>query len=134
MTIDRPLLVLGGFSIALLLLVLASVRREHIRVEYSVSWLVAASVLMLVSFNRTLVVWLARMMGIEYPPLVVIVIMFGAFLLVLFRLSRRISELKDNNIALAQRLAILEYQYKSGHEEQHQTSEAEAEIRDRHGS
>ena len=134
MTIDRPLLVLGGFSIALLLLVLASVRREHIRVEYSVSWLVAASVLMLVSFNRTLVVWLAQMMGIEYPPLVVIVIMFGAFLLVLFRLSRRISELKDNNIALAQRLAILEYQYKSSHEEQHQTSEAEAEIRDRHGS
>ena len=31
--------------------------------------------------------------------------------------------MKDNNIALAQRLAILEYQYKSTHEEQHQDSE-----------
>jgi hypothetical protein len=121
---DRPLLVLGGFSIVLLLLVLSSVRREHIRVEYSVSWLVAAAILMLVSFNRRLVLWLADAMGIAYPPLVVIVFMFGVFLVVLFRFSLRISELKDNNIALAQRLAILEYQYKSTHEEYHQDSKA----------
>lgn len=119
---DRPLLVLGGFSILLLLLVLASVRREHIRVEYSVSWLVAASLLIFVSFNRAFVVWLADVMGIAYPPFVVIMVMFGVFLVVLFRFSLRISELKDNNIALAQRLAILEYHYKSSHEEQHQDS------------
>jgi hypothetical protein len=122
---DRPLYVLGGFSLVLLVLVLGSVRREHIRVEYSVSWLVAATVLMLVSFNRALVDWLAQAIGIEYPPLVVIVFMFGVFLVVLYRFSLRISELKDNNIALAQRLAILEYQYKSTHEEQqHQDSRA----------
>jgi hypothetical protein len=120
---DRPLLVLGGFSVVLLLLILTSVRREHIRVEYSVSWLVAAAMLMVVSFSRPIVVWLADIMGITYPPLVVIVFMFGVFLVVLFRFSLRISELKDNNIALAQRLAILEYQYKSSHEEQQQDSE-----------
>jgi hypothetical protein len=49
-------------------------------------------------------------MGITYPPLVVIVFMFGVFLVVLYRFSLRISQLKDNNNALAQRLAILEYQ------------------------
>ena len=119
---DRPLLVLGGFSVVLFLLILTSVRREHIRVEYSVSWLIAATILMIVSFSRTLVIWLADMMGIQYPPLVVIVFMFGVFLVVLYRFSLRISELKDNNIALAQRLAILEYQYKSSHEEQYQDS------------
>lgn len=116
---DRMLLVLGGFSVVLVILVLASVRREHIRVEYSVSWLVAATVLMIVSFNRRLVEWLAHVMDIAYPPLVVIVMMFGVFLVVLYRFSLRISELKDNNIALAQKLAILEYQHKSIHEEQH---------------
>jgi hypothetical protein len=117
---DRPLLVLGGFSVLLFVLVLTSVRREHIRVEYSVSWLVAATILILVSFNRGLVLWLADMMGIAEPPMVILVFMFGVFLVVLYRFSLRISELKDNNIALAQRLAILEYQYKSTHEEQHQ--------------
>ena len=117
---DRPLLVLGGFSVAIVLLVLSSVRREHIRVEYSVSWLAAGAILMFVSFNRTAILWLADVMGIAYPPMVIIMFMFGVFLVVLFRFSLRISELKDNNIALAQRLAILEYHYKSTHEEQHQ--------------
>ena len=119
---DRMLMVLGGFSAVLVILVLASVRREHIRVEYSVSWLAAATLLMVVSFNRGLVDWMAAALEIDYPPLVVIVLMFGVFLVVLYRFSLRISELKDNNIALAQKLAILEYQHKSLHEERHQHS------------
>ncbi len=61
---DRPLLVLGGFSVLLFVLVLMAVRREHIRVEYSVSWLVAATILIFVSFNRGSVLWLAEVMGI----------------------------------------------------------------------
>ena len=120
---DRLLLLIGGFSVLLVVLVLGSVRREHIRVEYSVSWLVAATVLMIVSFNRGLVDWMAELLQIEYPPLVVIVLMFGVFLVVLYRFSLRISELKDNNIALAQKLAILEYRHKSIHEKQHQHPE-----------
>jgi flagellar biosynthesis/type III secretory pathway M-ring protein FliF/YscJ len=43
---DRMLNVMTVFSILLLGLVLASVRRAHIRVEYSVSWLAAALVLL----------------------------------------------------------------------------------------
>lgn len=120
---DRLLLVIGGFSALLVVLVLSSVRREHIRVEYSVSWLVAATVLMIVSFNRRLVEWLSDTMGVDSPPLAVMVFLVGVFLVVLYRFSLRISELKDNNIALAQKLAILEYQYKSTHEEQRQTNE-----------
>ena len=122
---DRLLVVLGVFSGALVVAVLGSVRREHIRVEYSVSWLVAATVLMFVSFNRALVDWIASALQIEYPPLVVIVLMLGVFLVVLYRLSLRISELKDNNMALAQKLAILEYRHKSLHEEQRTNTETQ---------
>ena len=64
---DRLLLVIGGFSLVLVVLVLTSVRREHIRVEYSVSWLVAAALLMLVSFNPGLVHWMAEVLQIAYP-------------------------------------------------------------------
>ena len=41
--------VMTGFSILLMGLVLASVRREHIRAEYSVSWLVAGVTLLILS-------------------------------------------------------------------------------------
>ena len=78
---DRLLLVLADSASLLLLLVLLSVRREHIRVEYSVSWLVAAerSDVGLVQ-PHAFCHGSRGMMGIEYPPLVVIVFMFGAFL------------------------------------------------------
>ncbi len=43
---DRLLNVLAVLSLAMIMTVLASVRRAHIRVEYSVSWLVAALALL----------------------------------------------------------------------------------------
>jgi hypothetical protein len=114
---DRLLTVLALFSVTVIVLVLASVRRAHIRVEYSVSWLTAAVLLLIVSLNPDFIRWLATHIGVEYPPLAVLMVMFGIFLVVIYRLSLRVSALKDASIALAQRVAILEYQLKSAHEE-----------------
>jgi hypothetical protein len=115
---DRLMSVLTVFSVALISLVLLSVRREHIRVEYSVSWLVAGVVLLVLSLNRGLVHWLAALLGVDHPPVAILMIVFCVFLVVFYRFSIRISALKDANIALAQRLAILEYQLKSQNEQQ----------------
>jgi hypothetical protein len=117
---DRLMQVLAAFSIALIVLVLASVRREHIRVEYSVSWLSAAVVLLILSLNRGLVNWVSSLLGVDYPPVAILMVVSCVFLVVFYRFSLRISALKDANIALAQRVAILEYQLKSL-DEQHRT-------------
>lgn len=115
---DRLMFVLTLFSLGLIALVLLSVRREHIRVEYSVSWLVAGVVLLILSLNRALVHWMAELLGVTYPPVAILMIVFCVFLVVFYRFSIRISALKDANIALAQRVAILEYQLKSHNEQQ----------------
>ena len=114
---DRLLTVLAAFSVTLIVLVLIAVRRAHIRVEYSVSWLTAAVILLAVSLNRDFIHWLGAVMGVEYPPVAALMVMFGIFLVVIYRLSLRVSALKDASIALAQRVAILEYRLKAGHEE-----------------
>jgi hypothetical protein len=115
---DRLLNVMTGFSILLLGMVLLSVRRAHIRVEYSVSWLAAALVLLVLSRWRTLLDRIGGAMGIgaNAAPLALLVVTGALFLLVLYRLSMMISSLKDSNIALAQRLAILEYRLESNEE------------------
>ena len=118
----RLLHVMTAFSVVLILLVLVSVRRAHIRVEYSVSWLTAAIILLVLSLNRSLLFWLADAMGIDYPPVALLLIVFSVFLVVFYRFSIRISDMKDSNIALAQRVAILEYQLRSSHEEQEKSS------------
>ncbi len=101
-------------SLALMLLVLFSVRRAHIRVEYSVSWLGAALALLAVSRSRGMLEWLAAYFGLREPATALIILASGVFLVVFYRFSVIISDLKDSNIALTQRLAILEYRLQSG--------------------
>ncbi len=113
---DRLLHWTTALSIVLILLVLSSVRRAHIRVEYSVSWLIASIALLVLSLNPTLIESAAGVFGITYAPLALLVIAGAAFLLVFFRLSVIISKLKDDNIALAQRLAIVEFHLRGGKE------------------
>ena len=96
-------------SLVLILWVLSSVRREHIRVEYSVSWLLAGAVLLVLARWRTLDDWMARALGISDGFMALAIIAGAAFLVVLYRLSLRISGLKDYSITLAQQVAILEF-------------------------
>jgi hypothetical protein len=110
--------VLTIFSLALIVLVLASVRRAHIRVEYSVSWLGASLLLLVLSRAPALRHWLASGMGISDPQVALLVLVLAVFFAVFYRLSIVVSNLKDANIALTQRVAILEYHLRSLHEEQ----------------
>ena len=110
---ERLLNVVTILSGALILLVLASLRRAHIRVEYSVSWLGAAITLLVLSRFEPLLNWLAGVLGIADPPMAILFVAFSVFLLVFYRFSVMISELKDANIALAQRVAILQYRIES---------------------
>jgi hypothetical protein len=110
---DRLLNVITIFSVLLIGLVLSSVRRAHIRVEYSVSWLLAALVLLLLSRWRTLLEWIAAALGVGGSPLALLMLAGAVFLVVLYRFSLIISRLKDSNIALAQRVAILEFHLES---------------------
>lgn len=104
------------FSLALILLVLFSVRRAHIRVEYSVSWLGAGLALLIVSRSRPVLEWFASYFGMHEPATAIILVTSGVFLVVFYRFSVVISDLKDSNIALTQRMAILEYELASRRE------------------
>ena len=114
---DRLLAATTVLSLCLMLLVLFSVRRAHIRVEYSVSWLAASFALLVLSRSQLTLQWIARFLGLT-PPMALALIVFGVFLLVFYRFSVIISDLKDANIAMVQRLAILEFQLQSRHEDQ----------------
>ena len=106
---DRLLHVTTVLSVVLLLMVLFSVRRAHIRVEYSVSWLLAALTMLLLSRSRPVLDYITAHTGIPDTPLTLFLISGSLFLIMFFRFSIIISHLRDDNVALAQRLAILEF-------------------------
>jgi hypothetical protein len=114
---DSLLHVTTALSLLLLALVLISVRRAHIRVEYSVSWLLAAVVMLLLSLSRPVLEAITRWTGLPDTPLTLFLISGTVFLVMFFRFSIIISHLRDDNVALAQRVAMLEYRVRSSEQE-----------------
>lgn len=106
------------FSLGLFIVVLTAVRRSHIRVEYSVSWIAATVVLLILSRSEGFLRWVMLQLGLSDLATALIIIVFCVFLAVFYRFSVIMSDLKDANIALAQRVAILHYQIESLNAEQ----------------
>jgi len=115
---DRLLNVTTGLSILLLVLVLLSVRRAHIRVEYSVTWLVSALAMLVLSRARPVLEVVRQWTGLPDTPLTLFLFGAGVFVVMFFRFSVIISHLRDDNIALAQRVAILEFHLREGGQSQ----------------
>lgn len=113
---DRLLTIIAALSILLIGVVLFNIRRAHIRVEYSVSWLGVAIVMLILSQWRWALEQFAQLIGINDPAFSLLLIVVALFLVVFFRFSVVISDLKDANIALTQKVAILEYQLNSLYE------------------
>ena len=105
--------VVAALCVALILAVLRGVRRAHIRVEYSVAWLFSALLLLCLSLSESALRWTGALLNSSDPTAALLVVCGCIFVVVLYRSSLRISGLKDANIALAQRVAILEYRLES---------------------
>jgi hypothetical protein len=93
---------------AIVLATLFSLRRAHIRVEYSVSWLAVGSILLVCSIFPRLLVLVAGDLGLD--PQICFIFIGGALALaLLFEVSLVVSQLRDENVILTQKVAILEY-------------------------
>src|SRR5687767_3779249 len=102
----NALAVLSGL---LILVILKSVRSRHIRVEYSVAWLGAAIGMLILSRSPRALERISKLFGTSDPALALLLVVFSLFLAVFYRFSVVISSLKDANIALTQKVAMLEY-------------------------
>ena len=96
-------------SVLLLLVVLELVRSRRLREQYALLWLVTGLVLLVLSAWRDGLNTIARVAGVRtYPPAVLFAVAGLFFLLVLLHYSTVISKLADQNMTLAQRVALLE--------------------------
>jgi hypothetical protein len=95
-------------SVALLLVVLELVRRRRLLERYALLWLVSAVALLALAAFQPLLITIAELIGVEYPPSALFLIAFGFVLLLLLHFSVAVSRLADQSKILAQRIAIME--------------------------
>jgi hypothetical protein len=96
-------------SILLILVVLELVRGRRLKERYALLWLATGIVLLVLSLWRDGLNTIAGWLGVStYPPAVLFAVATLFILLVLLHYSTVISKLTDENVDLAQRIALLE--------------------------
>jgi hypothetical protein len=96
-------------SLLLLLIVLELVRGRRLKERYALLWIATGLVLFVLSAWRGGLNTIAGWVGVEtYPPAVLFAVATLFILLVLLHYSTVLSKLTDENVELAQRIALLE--------------------------
>jgi hypothetical protein len=101
-------------SIVLILVVLELIRSRRLRERYALLWLATGSVLAALSLWREGLNTIAGWLGVRsYPPAVLFAVGILFIIAVLLHYSTVISRLSDQNVLLAQRLALLEQELRA---------------------
>lgn len=96
-------------SFLLLVVVFELIRSRRLRERYALLWLITGAVLLALSAWRGGLNTIAGWLGVEtYPPAVLFAVAVLFVLAVLLHYSTVISKLTDQNVILAQRVALLE--------------------------
>jgi hypothetical protein len=96
-------------SLALLAVVFELIRSRRLRERYALLWLLTGVVLVVLSAWRGGLNTIAGWLGVRgYPPAVLFAVGLLFVIVVLLHYSTVISRLSDQNVLLAQRLALLE--------------------------
>jgi hypothetical protein len=96
-------------SLLLLLIVFELIRSRRLRERYALLWLLTGVVLLVLSAWRAGLNTIAGWLGVTtYPPAVLFAVGTFFIMAVLLHYSTVISRLADQNVLLAQRLALLE--------------------------
>ena len=106
-------------SVILVLVVFELIRSRRLREQYALLWLVTGVVLVILSAWRGGLNTIAGWLGVRgYPPAVLFAVGLMFVILVLLHYSTVISRLADQNVVLAQKLALLEARLNEGERKQ----------------
>ena len=105
------------FCVLLLAQIVRAVRREHIRVEYSMAWFGVTLALLVISLSDRALEWLTGFLGAPGFTELLLMLAGLAFLFIFFRLSVEVSALKDHNIVVGQKVGMLEWEIRKLKEE-----------------
>jgi Uncharacterized conserved protein (DUF2304) len=101
-------------SFVLVLVVLELIRSRRLRERYALLWLATGIVLTVLSAWRQGLNTIAGWLGVRsYPPAVLFAVGILFILAVLLHYSTVISRLSDQNVLLAQRMALLEQELRA---------------------
>jgi len=94
-------------ALILFVVVIDFIRRGLLKEKYSVLWLAAGVVVIVLSIERGLLDYIAGLIGVAYPPTLLFLVAFLFVLLILLHFSVVISIFHEKNKVLSQEIVLL---------------------------
>ena len=125
----RVSLAAAAASLLLLAVVFELIRSRRLRERYALLWLLTGLVLLALSAWRGGLNTIAGWVGVQtYPPAVLFAVALLFVLAVLLHYSTVISKVTDQNVILAQRVALLELELTERQQEAAEAAAREAPV------
>lgn len=128
MTPLRVSIVAAVASAILLFVIFELIRRRRLREKYAILWLLTGLVLLVLSVWRSGLDTIAGFANVSYAPGILFALGSMFVLVVLIHYATVISKLADQNLALAQRLAMLEERLRRARASEEQIAETAADA------
>ncbi len=97
-----------GIGLAVAIVILVLIRRNHLMISHSLWWLLVAAASMVFGAWPRLVDVVGEFLGIQYPPILLVIIGMGMLIIKMLTMDLNCSMHERKIRALTQRLAILE--------------------------
>ena len=101
-------------SLAVMAFVFQLIRTRRLREEYAILWFLASVALIGVSLWRGSLDVAARLLGVAYPPSVLLLAVIGLGFVASIHFSVSLSRLAEQNTRLAQEVALLRFRIETG--------------------
>lgn len=95
-------------SIFVMLYIVREIRKKKLSIKESFWWIMASIVMVVLSIFPYSIDWIAKFLGVDYPPSLLFVICIIFLLFINFKSSKKIAEHQEKIIELAQHVALLE--------------------------
>ncbi len=95
-------------ALAIASIIFFLVRRDHMHGPYAIWWLCLAGIIVVLGFFPKLIDKLAQLLGVNYSPILIVVLGLGLVLIKMLTMDLERSRQERKIRRLAQRLAILE--------------------------
>lgn len=97
-------------GVALFIYILSVVIKGTFDIYESIFWLVGTIIILILSIFPNLIIWMASLIGIEYAPSLLFLLVAVFLLFINFRNTKKIAKQKEKILSLAQDVAILKYE------------------------
>ena len=83
------------------------IRKKRFSIKESFWWMMASFAMLFLAIFPKVIDWVAKLIGVEYPPTLLFVLCIIFLIFINFRNSKRISEQQIKIIELAQHISII---------------------------